>query len=684
MVLITLPQKGCPVEKKKLLIVDDIPENLTILYKMLHDDYEIIGAMNGPDALKLAQSAMPDLILLDIMMPEMNGFEVCRILKEDATIKNIPVIFVTALDEEAEEVKGFSLGAVDYITKPFRPAILKRRVKTHLNIRQAEEEYQNLYNHAPVGYLSLEENGIILKHNQTFAVMLGDTGSILIGSAFASFMYSEDRDIFHARYGAFFNCPEEKNIDVRLNRADGSLLWVRLTGRRDVRCADYQESGEYLLLTMADINNEKQNEKAMIDNLQFVTTLLDTVPSPIYYKDASLRYLGCNRAYTQMTGLSSEHLRGKTFFDIADSSELAASYHAKDLDLLQNPGVQIFENRVQIAPGKFRDFEYNKSTFLDAAGNIAGLVCVKLDITERRQAEEEQIKFTTMVDCLGEGISIKDLDYKIQYQNRAITELFGDLTGTACYEVFGLSEPCLDCPTVKAFNEGQVHSACRDYQKKDGGIIHIESTASLLRDSRGEITGSVEIIRDISERIRNEQTIRDMAFHDPLTGLANRRLFVDRLEQAVAKSRRYGMKFGLLYLDLDHFKAINDSLGHEAGDLVLVEAAERIKTCCKRDIDAISRQGGDEFCIIIADCGDRELLTTIAEKLLVQLSQPILLTEAHVELTTSIGVSIYPDNGAVIKELEIAADRAMYAAKKAGRNTFRFWEPYQIPVLSEV
>ena len=548
-------------------------------------------------------------------------------------------------------------------------------LQAQTKIQQDKDEYQNLYHHAPVGYLSLEGNGIILKHNQTFTVMLGNPRSIAIGSSLASFIFPEDRSIFIARFRAFFKSHEEKNIDVRLRQADGSLLWVRLSGRRDLRPSCSQESRECLLLTVADINNEKLTEKAMIDNLQFVTTLLDTVPSPIYYKDASCKYLGCNRAYTEMTGLSPEHLRGKTFFDVSVSPELAVSYHAKDLDLLQNPGIQIFENRVQVSPDEFRDFEYYKSTYRDAAGDVAGLVCVKLDITERKLAEEEQIKFNTVVDCLGEGISIKDLDFRILYQNRSITELFGNLIGKACYENFGLTGPCQDCPTIKTLNDGQVHSACRHYQRDDV-TFHIESTASLLRDSRGTVTGSVEIIRDISERIKSEQTIRDMAFHDPLTGLANRRLFEDRLEQAVAKSRRYGMRFGLLSLDLDHFKTINDSLGHEAGDQVLVEAAERIKTCCKRDIDTISRQGGDEFCIIVADCGDKEQLAAIAEKLLIQFSQPFQLADSLLQVSTSIGVSIFPDNGSDKKELEIASDRAMYAAKKAGRNTYRFWEPY--------
>jgi diguanylate cyclase (GGDEF)-like protein len=193
-------------------------------------------------------------------------------------------------------------------------------------------------------------------------------------------------------------------------------------------------------------------------------------------------------------------------------------------------------------------------------------------------------------------------------------------------------------------------------------------------------TGSVEIIRDISERINNELTIRDMAFHDQLTGLANRRLFEDRLAQAIANARRSGSQFGLIYLDLDNFKAINDSYGHEAGDLVLVETAMRIKACCKRDLDTISRLGGDEFCIIFTDCGDRKQLTAIVEELLDQFALPFHLPHGEIRVTTSIGISIFPDNGSVIKELEIASDRAMYAAKKAGRNTYRFWEPYPNPV----
>jgi len=298
---------------------------------------------------------------------------------------------------------------------------------------------------------------------------------------------------------------------------------------------------------------------------------------------------------------------------------------------------------------------------------------------DRQRLDDEREKFRVVVESLGEGIAIKDLEFRIQYQNQAMITMFGDRTGLGCYNVFGLDEPCHDCPTLLALKDGQPHSACRNYQI-NGQTMYIESTASLIRDSHGTITGTVEIIRDISERIRNEQTIREMAFLDSLTGLANRRLFEDRLEQSIAKSRRYGLQFGLLTLDLDNFKEINDTFGHEAGDQVLRDAANRIRTCCKRDLDTISRHGGDEFCVIITDCGGKEQLTAIADQLLLQFAQPFQLAGSLVTVTASIGVSMFPDNGTIVKELEIASDRAMYAAKKAGRNACRFWEPYTEPL----
>ena len=447
-------------------------------------------------------------------------------------------------------------------------------------------------------------------------------------------------------------------------------------------------------------------------------------------------------------------------------------------------------------------------------------------VADRQKLEDEQQKFRTVVECLGEGLTIKDLDYRIVYQNKAMSDLFGDHVGKPCFGIFGLDSPCENCPTVMAMTDGATHNSrrsCRINRK----IIHIESTASLLRNARGAVTGSVEIIRDISgrvqnehligniakgvsakvgaeylasltsyltealemdyalvgelnddrtsaqalafscagkpaelftydlncspcamaissgiqvfpenvaklfpeatilnnlsiqsycgaplidsrgvvigilctfhrdpienpelvsdiirifasraaaelERLKNEQTIRDMAFHDPLTGLANRRLFEDRLAQSIAKARRNREKFGLIYLDLDRFKQINDTFGHETGDQVLIITAERIRQCCRRNYDTISRHGGDEFFIIIEEINGGESLAEIAESLCHKIEEPLELADRQLRTSASIGISVYPDDGDDSMELEMAADRAMYTAKQAGRNAFRF------------
>ena len=131
-------------EKQKLLLVDDIPENLELLHRILRDYYDLINANNGKEALKLAESEKPDLILLDVMMPGMDGFEVCRLLKLNPSLKEIPVIFLTALTDELSEIIGFEAGAVDYITKPFKPQIVKIRVRTHLELKMFREKYKRI------------------------------------------------------------------------------------------------------------------------------------------------------------------------------------------------------------------------------------------------------------------------------------------------------------------------------------------------------------------------------------------------------------------------------------------------------------------------------------------------------------------------------------------------------------
>lgn len=171
--------RGLPEEKKTILIVD-LPENLTVLYKILRDDYKVVGASSGAEALRLMAANKPDLILLDVMMPEMSGFEVCSTIKGQDSLKEIPVIFITALVEEADEARGFEGGAVDYITKPFKPSILKHRISTHLELklqkdllRKSDERHRIILQTAMDGIWSADIQGRILEVNETYCRMSG-------------------------------------------------------------------------------------------------------------------------------------------------------------------------------------------------------------------------------------------------------------------------------------------------------------------------------------------------------------------------------------------------------------------------------------------------------------------------------------------------------------------------------
>lgn len=355
--------------------------------------------------------------------------------------------------------------------------------------------------------------------------------------------------------------------------------------------------------------------------------------------------------------------------------------------------------------------ETNVSLLKDSHGTVTGTIEILRDISERARVER-------LIHNIARGVSAKvgadfldslanflteelEMDFALvgivqQETGRVETLAFScrgntgepfsyDLKGTPCEQVLKRG--------VLVFQQGVASQFPDDADLRN---LSIESYCGApLTDSHGEPVGvlcvfhrkpitRVKLVKDIItifasragaelERLKNELFVRQLAFHDPLTGLANRRLFEDRLEQAIASSRRYGMKFALLTLDLDHFKEINDTLGHEAGDRVLVETGRRISACCKRDLDTISRKGGDEFCILVTGCNDQQQLEVVIARLLEEIARPIMFNGQAIELTASIGVSLFPDAGDDAKQLEIASDRAMYAAKKAGRNTSRFW-----------
>ncbi|HVY06827.1 MAG TPA: diguanylate cyclase [Burkholderiales bacterium] len=246
-------------------------------------------------------------------------------------------------------------------------------------------------------------------------------------------------------------------------------------------------------------------------------------------------------------------------------------------------------------------------------------------------------------------------------------------------------------PTFRMFRNGRVLEAhelpvqmaafrgieVRDFEQDivfdDGSIRHLIGNAAPLRDASGRVYGSVGAFIDITARRTMEEQIRRMAHFDSLTNLPNRILLMDRLEQALAISQRNHSKTSVIFMDLDHFKEINDTLGHHVGDMLLQQVAERIRGAL-REVDTVSRLGGDEFVMVLPELRHSEDATTIAQKLLRALDEDFFISGDRLRISPSLGVSIFPDHAGDASTLIRIADKAMYHAKQSGRNTYRFYD----------
>jgi len=207
---------------------------------------------------------------------------------------------------------------------------------------------------------------------------------------------------------------------------------------------------------------------------------------------------------------------------------------------------------------------------------------------------------------------------------------------------------------------------------RNGRTIHCEWYNTPLADASGAVTGFASLVQDITERLNTERTIHYMAHHDALTGLPNRRLMQDRLNQAIMAARRKQRHVAVLFLDLDRFKVVNDTLGHDTGDFILKDVARRLITCV-REVDTVSREGGDEFVLILPDLERPENARVVADKILQELARPVEIGGHEIHVTPSIGISHYPNDATDVHQLLKHADNAMYQAKDAGRNTVRFF-----------
>lgn len=303
---------------------------------------------------------------------------------------------------------------------------------------------------------------------------------------------------------------------------------------------------------------------------------------------------------------------------------------------------------------------------------------LEAEIARRERAEErlfqEKDRLQTTVRSIGEGVALIDADGRIEYINPAAEQLFGLRSQHALHRPPNEVFDCFDDQgeRISTAMEDCLHSGtpqkkqCVLYDNNKTKFV-VEETATPLLDRLGTLVGAVSVFRDVTEAQQLTEQLIHAADHDVLTGLPNRNLLKDRTRQAIARAQRKHGSFALLFVDLDEFKAVNDTMGHASGDALLVDVAKRLSDCVREE-DTVARFGGDEFVVLLDNLTHQSQVEAVANKILRTLREPFQLSAKSATVGASIGCSLYPRDGLDAESLLCHADTAMYRAKRMGRN----------------
>lgn len=467
----------------------------------------------------------------------------------------------------------------------------------------------------------------------------------------------------------------------RYLRADGAYRWfvnqgmVRTTPDGEfnghiAQCFDvtaYQE-GE------AELEHSTQRMFSLLRQTRLISVVLDTEGRILFSNGSLCRLLQSGGTELMNCRLFERYLApgGR---DLLDKLYPDGSRHIQF--------AQEFESELLTGNGETRFVLWHSIVLYEFTGQVRCTILIGDDLTEAHHAEEKLKLTASVFESTSQAIVVTDASTSIIAVNQAFT----DLTGYSRTEVLGQAPSLFKSGRHdKAFYEqmwksihatGHWRGDVWD-RRKDGSIYPKFLSISAIRNERGETTNYAGIFYEISERKAVEERLDFLAHFDTLTGLPNRCLLLDRLKAAIERAKRDGSKVGLLYLDLDHFKEINDTFGHAAGDNLLKNAALRMQSCV-RAADTVARLGGDEFVVLLPDIKKLSAAAQVAAKIQAALAPPYEIEGQPMLAVASIGISIFPDDHHEVEVLLRQADAAMYDVKQGGRGSFRFFHELNAP-----
>jgi diguanylate cyclase (GGDEF)-like protein/PAS domain S-box-containing protein len=513
------------------------------------------------------------------------------------------------------------------------------------------------------------DSGTFLFASPSFKRILGYDADELVGKRSAwEFVHPEDRvrvdrEIARqSRSGASGNV-----VEFRARRKDGRYLWMATNLKLLADPVSGKTAGA--VAVTRDISAERQARAQLQQSRNELHSMLESIGEAFYAIDRDWHITYANRKAASFVGITPASAIGRRLFDVVPEV-LGTMLHQHFERVLSTREAAFFE-----AYWEPRDAWAEVRVY----PNDDGLSVYFHDISARRKAESalrtSEQRLRDMIEMTPAGYLLADGDGAIQEVNPALCRLSGyrkeELIGRTLDRLFASSP--WDRGAYTASGAASVQGQEAVIRHKLGSEVHVLFNGSIRRDGDGNAQSLTAFLTDITARKQIEHRLEHLATHDTLTGLPNRALLHERLQQMLAFSAR-DSAIAVLFVDLDRFKEVNDSFGHQPGDVLLCEVARRFRYAL-RPGDVVARLGGDEF-MVVAHCSEgRQSAASIAEKLLGKLAAPIDIGQQHVFISASIGISMFPEHGGSREALFQSADTAMYQAKTAGRNNFRFFEP---------
>ncbi len=544
-------------------------------------------------------------------------------------------------------------------------------------LRESEANLRRAQSVARVGSwtLAIKDNAFSCTE-ECYRILGVNPGTHLTYEAFLDRVHADDREFVNSQWKAS-PLTQSYDIEYRLIAHDGQVTWVR--ERAELQ---YDPNGELIsrVGTTQDITERRMLEDMLRQSREHFIKVFDQSPVGMVIRDLNGKCLQSNQVFQRIFGYSQTELQDKSLSHLVhsdDRDKIDESYRSslesgedscfyKDRRYVRKNGEVIWG---RVITALVRDSN-NKPSFT---------ITMFEDITARKQVEEEMKLASLVYQSSNEAIQVTDSKNRIIAINPAYTEI----TGYSSEEVVGKNAGILK----SGKHSKDFYSAMWDKLNKDGkwqgeiwnrrknGEFFAEwLSINTIYNDDATVHRRVALFSDITEKKKNEDLIWNQANYDALTNLPNRNLFRYCLEDQIKKSKRTHMPLALCFIDLDRFKEVNDTLGHDMGDILLKEAATRIKSCV-RESDSVGRFGGDEFTIILSELQTIDCIGNIVNNILAKLATPFQLENNTIYISACIGIAIYPDDAKDVTGLLKCADQAMYAAKCEGENRFHYYTP---------